>query len=98
MERLRDLLPGEILLHPSFQSDLKAMHEDIKDVVVHGIHRNLHLPCHSAALQYFNGTTIDQPTGNLIQAQRDYFCAHGFKRIDDAEGKVYHGDWGRDDS
>ena len=49
-------------------------------------------PALSAALAYFDGFRQARGTANLIQAQRDFFGAHGFERLD-APGKVAHGPW-----
>ncbi|HRF02503.1 MAG TPA: hypothetical protein PLI18_18465 [Pirellulaceae bacterium] len=50
------------------------------------------MPAISSALAYFDGYRLGRGTANLIQAQRDFFGAHGFERID-AIG-AHHGPWG----
>ena len=49
-------------------------------------------PALSSALGYFDSYRLGRGTSNLIQAQRDFFGAHGFERID-APG-AFHGPWG----
>ncbi|HLF65292.1 MAG TPA: NADP-dependent phosphogluconate dehydrogenase [Saprospiraceae bacterium] len=90
MESLLDVLPEPLLLHPTFQTQVESMRNALSDLVTTGTSHVLHLPCHGAALNFLNGYTINEPTANLIQAQRDFFGAHGFERIDDASGKSYH--------
>lgn len=51
----------------------------------------LPVPALAAALAYFDTLTCERTTANLLQAQRDYFGAHGFERID-GEGE-HHGPW-----
>ena len=46
----------------------------------------------AAALAYFDSYRLGRGTSNLIQAQRDFFGAHGFERID--TGGAHHGPWG----
>ena len=50
------------------------------------------VPALSAALAYFDFSRTARSTADLIQAQRDFFGAHGFERLD-APGKVAHGPW-----
>jgi 6-phosphogluconate dehydrogenase len=54
----------------------------------------LPVPALSAALGYFDQMRTARSTANMLQAQRDFFGAHGFERID-AEG-AHHGPWGED--
>ena len=49
------------------------------------------MPALASALGYFESYTRGRGTTNLVQAQRDFFGAHGFRRID-AEGD-FHGPW-----
>ncbi|SOE23601.1 6-phosphogluconate dehydrogenase [Spirosomataceae bacterium TFI 002] len=51
------------------------------------------IPCHLSAVDYLNAHLNNFPTANIIQAQRDFFGAHTFQRVDDASGKFYHVDW-----
>jgi len=52
------------------------------------------VPALSAALNWHDSMALGRGTANMIQAQRDFFGAHGFARTD-AEG-AHHGDWARD--
>ncbi len=90
METLRDILPTSLLMHSSVYPQAKGKHGALIDLIVSGTSHQIHLPCHSAALNFLNGFTINQPTGNLIQAQRDFFGAHGFQRVDDPSGNIHH--------
>jgi 6-phosphogluconate dehydrogenase len=51
------------------------------------------IPCHSAALAYFDGYRSAQLPANLLQAQRDYFGAHNYERIDQPRGEMFHTNW-----
>lgn len=51
------------------------------------------LPCMSSALSYFDGLRTLLSPANLIQAQRDYFGAHLYERVDKPRGEFFHTDW-----
>jgi 6-phosphogluconate dehydrogenase len=51
------------------------------------------IPCFSTALAFYDGyRTADLPA-NLLQAQRDYFGAHTYERIDNPRGQFFHTNW-----
>jgi len=82
-----------LIFQPPWRSLLKASHPSIQKVVVGCIQSHLHIPCFSEAINYFHGINIGDGSANLIQAQRDYFGAHGYKRKDDAAGINHHSNW-----
>ena len=51
------------------------------------------VPAMSAALSYFDGYTTGRLPANLLQAQRDYFGAHTYERVDRPRGEFYHTNW-----
>lgn len=62
-------------------------------VVAHGALGAVALPCMSSALNYFDGLRTLRSPANLLQAQRDYFGAHRYERIDWDDGTTFHTDW-----
>ena len=52
------------------------------------------VPAYSSALAYFDGFRSPRLPASLIQAQRDYFGAHTFERVDRPRGEFFHRDWG----
>ena len=62
-------------------------------VVAHGALGAVALPCMSSALSYFDGLRTLRSPANLLQAQRDYFGAHRYERIDRDDGTTFHTDW-----
>jgi len=58
-----------------------------------GLVGNLVLPCFQAAYQFLVAYSTARSSANIIQAQRDYFGAHTYRRIDDPEGKWHHTIW-----
>ena len=51
------------------------------------------MPAISAALAYYDGYRTARLSANLLQAQRDYFGAHTYERIDRPRGQFFHTDW-----
>ena len=64
-----------------------------KKVVSQCILNEITIPALGEAVQFFNGITTKYASANIIQAQRDYFGAHTYQRLDDAFGKSYHTNW-----
>ena len=64
-----------------------------KKVVSQCVLNEITIPALGEALQFFNGITTKYASANIIQAQRDYFGAHTYQRLDDASGKSYHTNW-----
>jgi 6-phosphogluconate dehydrogenase len=71
---------------------MKEAHPSLRRIVAHAALNGLPVPALSAALGYFDSFRQARGTANLIQAQRDYFGAHGFERID--QDGEHHGPWG----
>ncbi len=65
----------------------------LRDVLKYGLNSRISLHCFSAAYHYWIDMTAERLPANLIQAQRDFFGAHTYQRIDDASGGYYHTKW-----
>ena len=83
---------SNLLLAPDFVTMMQNATPALRHIVARGAQEGLPLPALSSALAYFDSYRQQRGTANLIQAQRDFFGAHGFKRLD-AEGD-FHGPWG----
>jgi 6-phosphogluconate dehydrogenase len=81
-----------LLMAPAFIDMMKQAHPALRRVVAMAAGAGLPMPALTSALAYFDGYRQGRGTSNLIQAQRDFFGAHGFERVD-AEG-AFHGPWG----
>ncbi|WP_112311821.1 NADP-dependent phosphogluconate dehydrogenase [Pseudogemmobacter bohemicus] len=81
-----------LILAPAFTDLLKQHHEALRRVVATAALKGHSLPALSAGLAWFDLMRTARGTANMLQAQRDFFGAHGFDRLD---GKpIHHGPWG----
>ena len=62
-------------------------------MVAYAVKAGIPMPAFSSALSYFDGYTTAALPANLLQAQRDYFGAHTYERIDCPRGQVFHTNW-----
>jgi 6-phosphogluconate dehydrogenase len=83
---------ANILMTPAFVEMMKEAHPALRRIVARAAEAGLPTPALSSALGYFDSYRLGRGTSNLIQAQRDFFGAHGFERID--EPGAHHGPWG----
>ncbi|MCX8581778.1 NADP-dependent phosphogluconate dehydrogenase [Gilliamella sp. B3482] len=80
-----------LLLAPYFRKTVEAYQQSLRDVICLAVSQGIPIPTLSAAIAYYDSYRSAVLPANLIQAQRDYFGAHTYKRID-KEG-VFHTDW-----
>ncbi|PYE87734.1 NADP-dependent phosphogluconate dehydrogenase [Phyllobacterium leguminum] len=83
--------PDNLLLAPAFVERMTKASKPLRNVVSTAALAGLPTPALGAALSYFDSYRQARGTANLIQAQRDFFGAHGFQRLD-REGD-FHGPW-----
>jgi 6-phosphogluconate dehydrogenase len=94
MEDLTLLLTDEdILTSPVMVPKMRDWQQDFADIVALGLQQGLALPVLSSALNYFLAYTSADSPANLIQAQRDYFGAHTYRRRDKPEDQYFHTNW-----
>ncbi|XRG80566.1 NADP-dependent phosphogluconate dehydrogenase [Rossellomorea sp. GAMAL-10_SWC] len=82
---------SNLLLDPYFKEIVESYQGALRKISVVAIEAGVPIPCFSAALAYFDSYRTETLPANLIQAQRDYFGAHTYERID-KEGK-FHTQW-----
>ncbi len=80
-----------LLLDPYFKDIVVGNQENWRKVVATAAECGLPAPAFSSSLAYFDSYRLDRLPANLLQAQRDYFGAHTYQRID-KEG-VFHTEW-----
>lgn len=82
-----------LLLTHYFKEKVENYQQSLRDIVALAVQNGIPVPTLSAAIAYFDSYRSAVLPANLIQAQRDYFGAHTYQRID-KEG-VFHTDWAR---
>ncbi len=91
-EAFRDPLPeGHLILSPGIRSLLAEALPGLRRTVAAAVSLGVPLPALSAALAWYDSIRRGRGTTNLIQAQRDFFGAHGFERLD--RDGTHHADW-----
>ncbi len=82
-----------LLLDPFFKSAVKKSQFSWRRVVRAAVDLGIPMPSISTALAYFDGYRAERLPANLLQAQRDYFGAHTYERVDKPRGQVFHTNW-----
>jgi 6-phosphogluconate dehydrogenase len=89
----RDPGLANLLLDDYFRTLIDRCQPSWRRVVAHGALLGVPLPAFSSALAFFDGYRSERLPANLLQAQRDYFGAHMYKRIDKPLDRVFHTNW-----
>lgn len=84
---------SNLLKAPFFESAIKNAEDNWRQAVIFGIQNQIPTPTLSSALAFFDGYRSATLPANLLQAQRDYFGAHTYERIDAPRGEYFHTDW-----
>ena len=84
---------SNILLAPYFTNKILDAQEGWRNVVSLAIKNGIPVPAFTSALAYFDGFRSEHLPANLLQAQRDYFGAHTYERIDKPRGEFFHTNW-----
>ena len=83
-----------LLFDPFFKKAMKASTRSWRKVVSTAVKKGIPMPAFSTALAFFDGFRSERLPANLLQAQRDYFGAHTYQRVDDAPGTPpHHTNW-----
>ncbi|MCO6026478.1 decarboxylating NADP(+)-dependent phosphogluconate dehydrogenase [Prevotella cerevisiae] len=85
--------PAHLLFAPKFAKEITQSLEAWKNLVAKALCAELPVPAFSSALNYYLSLTTSRLPANMIQAQRDFFGAHTFERIDAPRGKFFHENW-----
>lgn len=84
---------SNLLLDPYFKSAIEKNQDAWRKVVAHAFELGIPVPAFSSALAYYDGYRSERLPANLLQAQRDYFGAHTYERVDRPRGKFFHTEW-----
>ncbi len=82
-----------LLLDPYFKKQIEAAQAAWRRVVAKAAQKGIPVPAMSSALAFFDGYRRESLPANLLQAQRDYFGAHTYQRVDKPRGEYFHTNW-----
>jgi 6-phosphogluconate dehydrogenase len=84
---------ANLLLDDYFRGILRTCQAPWRRVVAAAVQGGIPVPAFSASLAFYDGYRSDRLPANLIQAQRDYFGAHTYERVDQPRGTFFHTQW-----
>jgi 6-phosphogluconate dehydrogenase len=84
---------SNILLDPYFSAIILDYQTSLRKVAAAAVENGLAVPAHFSAIAYYDSYRSETLPANLLQAQRDYFGAHTFERIDKKRGEYFHHNW-----
>jgi len=82
-----------LLLDPFFKSEIDKCQKGWRHVAATAMLNGIPIPAMTSTLAYYDGYRSERLPANLLQAQRDYFGAHTYERIDQPRGKFFHTNW-----
>ncbi len=82
-----------LLLDDFFKKTVLSAQDSWRKVVATAITNGIPAPALATALNYFDGYRSERLPANLLQAQRDYFGAHTYERVDKPRGEFFHTNW-----
>ena len=82
-----------LLLDDFFSQTLNLYQVAWRRAMMHAIESGVPAPAFSTALAFFDGFRTERLPANLLQAQRDYFGAHTYERVDKPRGQFFHTNW-----
>jgi 6-phosphogluconate dehydrogenase len=98
LERIKEAFDAEpglanLLLAPYFQAAINRSQVAWRRVVATAVTNGLPMPAFGSALAYYDGYRCARLPANVLQAQRDYFGAHTYERVDRPRGEFFHTNW-----
>ena len=84
---------NNLLMDDFFSSALNKYQASWRKALIHAIELGVPTPAFSTALAFYDGYRTERLPANLLQAQRDFFGAHTYERIDKPRGEFFHTNW-----
>jgi len=84
---------SNLLLDSYFGEQMEATQSDWRRVVAKAVEMGIPVPAMSSGLAFYDGYRHERLPANLLQAQRDYFGAHTYERVDKPRGQFFHTNW-----
>lgn len=82
-----------LLLDSYFKSAVETSQDNWRSLVAIEVKNGIPVPAFSSALAYYDSYRNERLPANLLQAQRDYFGAHMYERVDKSRGVFFHTNW-----
>ena len=82
-----------LLMDDFFSSALNKYQASWRKALIHAIELGVPTPAFSTALAFYDGYRTERLPANLLQAQRDFFGAHTYERVDKPRGEFFHTNW-----
>jgi 6-phosphogluconate dehydrogenase len=82
-----------LVLDPYFTKEIKKSLDGFRSICSIAVLNDIPVPTFTSSLNYFNGLRSATLPANLIQAQRDYFGAHTYERVDKPRNEFFHSNW-----
>ena len=89
----RDPELANLLLDPYFKETMESLLPAWREAAAAAVLYGVPAPALGSALSWFDGYTTERLPANLLQAQRDYFGAHTYERLDSPRGRFFHTNW-----
>jgi 6-phosphogluconate dehydrogenase len=89
----RDPKLQNLLLDKFFSTAMNKYHASWRRALIYGIRVGVPMPAFSTALAFYDGYRTARLPANLLQAQRDFFGAHTYERVDKSRGEFFHTNW-----
>ncbi|MCA1746374.1 MAG: NADP-dependent phosphogluconate dehydrogenase, partial [Bacteroidales bacterium] len=84
---------SNLLLSDFFKEKVEASQAGWRKVCAVALENGVPVPAFTSALCYFDGYRTERLPANMLQAQRDYFGAHTYERLDKPRGEFFHTNW-----
>ena len=84
---------SNLLLDPYFMREVESAQAAWRRVIAGAVAAGIPVPALSSALAFYDGYRRARGSANMIQAQRDYFGAHTYERVDKPRGQFFHTNW-----
>jgi 6-phosphogluconate dehydrogenase len=84
---------ANLLLSPYFKQVIENNQDAWRQVIAMAVRAGIPVPAFSSALAYYDSYRSERLPANLLQAQRDYFGAHTYERLDKPRGEFFHTNW-----
>ncbi len=84
---------ANLLLSPYFKQAIEKNQDAWRQVIAMAVRAGIPVPAFSSTLAYYDSYRSERLPANLLQAQRDYFGAHTYERVDKPKGEFFHTNW-----